>query len=115
MPLIQFNQFRNNYDTCEKYFGSSDRQRAREARIRLPVKISDALDNNGTWDEQIWSTTNGEFGAIKPTGEFDSTHLLSSAKYFIPDHPHWTKPVTHKARFQTTYSELGQQFPPMHQ
>jgi len=85
--------------------------RAKDAKARLPHRISEALDNQGAWNEHIWSTTNGEFGAIKPTGQFDSSFLLSSAKYYIPDHPHWTKPVTFKTRFETTYSELGQKFP----
>jgi hypothetical protein len=96
---------------CEKYFGSSKRARSLAAKKAAPFRISQALDNTAKWKEDLWTTTSGEYGALRPSGKFEHAYHLSTAKWFVADHPHWNKPVIADYKnLRSTYADLGQDF-----
>ena len=105
--IVRLGELVHSDAACEEHFGSSQRMRARGAE-KMHM-ISQAIDNTAKWDEQLWSTTNGEYGALKPAGKYLGKFNLSTAKWFLPDHPHWKSPVVANYKgLKSTYADLGQ-------
>lgn len=110
--LVRLGEILKDDSACEQYFGSSQRMRARGAHKMH--QISQAIDNTAQWKEQLWSTTNGEYGALKPHGKYDGKFNLFTAKWFLADHPHWKNPVVADYKgLKSTYADLGQPVDPV--
>ena len=53
------------------------------------------------------STTNGEYGALKPNKQL--THFnITKAQWYTPEHPHWKNPIIADYKnLKSTYADLG--------
>ena len=76
-----------------------------------PVKSRSIADPSNPFTEQLWATTSGEYGVLVPVTPLTTEHRLSTAKWYIADHPFWTNQRLSSAPpyqgLATTYMDLG--------
>lgn len=62
------------------------------------------------YSERSWSTASREYGALAPVVPPTPAHRLSTAKWYLPEHPFWTKQAESGPPYgglESTYMDLG--------
>lgn len=68
------------------------------------------LKFDSPYNERLWSTASREYGALAPVVPPTPAHRLSTAKWYLPEHPFWTKQAEKGPPYgglASTYMDLG--------
>lgn len=95
-------------DALIKLLGSQKHSRGFPDKI--PTPLSKAFSCSSALSERLWTTTSDEYGKRNTSNPPPVGHRLSTAKWYIPDHPYWNENSREKGRGATdttTYMDLG--------